>query len=46
MMMLGKTGQPFCGSKCCGTGSKVKGHKRMMKRRERQAVRKFIAQNS
>lgn len=40
MKMLGETGQPFCGSKCCGIGPKVKGHKRRMKRRERQAWKK------
>lgn len=44
--MLGRLNQPFCGSRCCGVGPKVKSHKRMTKRRERQNVRKFIAQNS
>ena len=40
--MLGKKGQPFCGSKCCGVGSKVKSHKRMVKRSERNALRKAL----
>ena len=40
--MIGKTGQPFCGSKCCGVQSKDKGHKRMLKRRERQAWKSSI----
>lgn len=40
--MIGKTGQPFCGSRCCGVGSKVKSHKRMLKRRERQAWKSNI----
>lgn len=38
--MLGKTGQPFCGSKCCGVRGKA--HKRRMKRRERQAWKSNI----
>lgn len=38
MKMIGKTGQPFCGSKCCGERSKT--HKRMLKRRERQTWKK------
>ena len=42
MRMLGKTNQPFCGSKCCGMASKVKSHKRMTKRCERQAWKKEI----
>lgn len=41
--MLGKKGQPFCGSRCCGVGSKVKSHKRMIKRRERQAFRRDLS---
>jgi hypothetical protein len=40
MKMLGKTGQPVCGSRCCGVGSKVKAHVRQMKRRERQLWKK------
>jgi hypothetical protein len=35
MKMLGKRGQPFCGSKCCGNKRLKKKHTRMMKRRER-----------
>lgn len=42
MKMLGKMNQPFCGSKCCGTPSKVKSHKRSTKRSERQAWKKEI----
>lgn len=38
--MLGKSNQPPCGSKCCGTPSKVKAHIRTAKRRERQAWKK------
>lgn len=43
MKMIGKTGQPFCGSKCCGVRSKCKWHKRMLKRRERQQWKKEVA---
>ncbi|UUG69534.1 hypothetical protein SEA_SHAM_234 [Streptomyces phage Sham] len=35
MKMLGKRGQPFCGSKCCGEKRAKKRHTRRMKRRER-----------
>lgn len=43
MKMLGKRGQPFCGSKCCGKKTWKKKHIRMMKRRERgsRALRAF-----
>lgn len=41
--MLGKKNQPFCGSKCCGVGSKVKSHKRMTKRSERQAWKRNLS---
>ena len=41
--MLGKLGQPFCGSKCCGVPSKDKRFKRRNKRRERQGWRKGVS---
>lgn len=41
MRMLGKVGKPPCG-RCCGVHPKVKGFKRSLKRRERQAWKKGV----
>jgi hypothetical protein len=41
--MLGKTNQPFCGSRCCGNPTKK--HKRATKRRERQTWKKNLSKD-